>query len=75
MNDVPALLAAGLIKKEAARRLKVAPLVIDQALALRSMMDQEGVVDPYRLLTSPPEKSKIKRHEHPRFKRDERAAG
>ncbi|MFO0811645.1 MAG: recombinase family protein [Gemmatales bacterium] len=75
LNDVPKLLAAGHSKKEVARRLEVAPLVIDQALALRSMMEQQGVVDPYGLLTLPPEKSKIKRHEHPRFKPGERAAG
>jgi site-specific DNA recombinase len=75
LNDVPELLATGHSKKEVARKLKVAPLVVDRALALRSMMDQQGVVDPYRLLTSPPEKSKIKRHEHPRYKRDEGAAG
>lgn len=75
LNTVPTLLAAGHSKKDVARRLKVAPLVIDKALALRAMMDQERTTDPYKRLTTPPKNSKIKRHEHLRFQQAERAAG
>jgi len=50
LKDVPVLLATGLSKKDVARKLNVAPLVVDRALALQEMMDQEGITDPYRKL-------------------------
>lgn len=75
LKKVVTLFSTGITKKEVARQLKVAPLVVDRALKLQALMDLDGLTDPYKLATSLPGKSKIKCHEHTRFKMDDRAAG
>lgn len=72
LNEVVALCATGITKKEVARQLGVAPLVVDRALKLDAQMKLDHLLDPYQLVTSLPENSKIKCHDHPRFKREDR---
>ena len=62
-KDVIHLMKTGISKKQIGRQLGIAPVVVDQAIKLQSMMDQQGCTDPYRKLTELPHRPRFKSRE------------
>jgi hypothetical protein len=68
LSDVCRLRAEGYSEREAARRLRITVTAAQRAMALRRMMDEAAVSEPYERLTMPPEDDgKMRRHRHPRY--------
>jgi site-specific DNA recombinase len=62
-KEITTLMKTGISKKQIARQLGIAPLVVDRAIKLQSMMDQHGWTDPYRKLSELPNRPRFKARE------------
>lgn len=68
LAEVCRLRAEGCTEQEAARRLSVTVTAAQRAMALKRMMDDIGVSEPYERLSEPPEDDgKMRRHRHARY--------